>query len=255
MSFTKINVNKQCFEKIPLKPGVYRFYNQEDDIIYVGASSSLRRRIRQHFMKSNNGNKKKNAIRRLTKYLEYRCYETVVTAFEAERMEIWRHKPRYNSRGRNVNSYSYLVVRTSPFLQVICHPEADYEKIKVTDEFYRINLSLSRLQQYLRLIRKRIPFCIRSSSSVCWDQHLRLCYNSCRNFTEISKYQSQFQVNRLIQAFSGANNSLITEFKKDLAMYVETLQFEAAKRTYNALNSIKEIEIKFCGKEPKKDSY
>lgn len=244
--FTRVNIEQQFLRKFPKKPGIYRFLNENHEIIYVGASSNLRKRIGQHFMNITDGDRNHILIRRFTKFIEYLCYATMASAFEAEKVEIWTHKPRFNRRGVIARAFSYLIFRKSPFLQLVCLPSSDYEKIKDDDEFYRLNMHCLQLQQKLETIRKQIPFCF--PSFVCWDHHLGLCYNSCRSDNSIVNEQYIAQIELIIQAISGTKEALINEWERSLAKYVETLEFEAAKKLYAALKSIKELELKFCGK-------
>lgn len=246
MLYTRVKKKQQYLNNLPSKPGIYRFYNSNNEIIYVGASSNLRKRVKQHFVNLTNGNRIFHSIRRSTKFIEYICYNTVASAFEAEKVEIWTHKPKYNRRGVIIKAFSYLIIRKSPFLQFICVPSSDYEKIDEEDEFYRFNLHYLQLQRNLGAIRKQIPLCL--PSSVCWDHHLGLCFNSCRIDNSEVNEQYLTQIELFIQAISGSRETLTAEWEMNQKKYLEILDFEAAKRLNDALKSLKELKLKFCGK-------
>ncbi|MFX0050753.1 MAG: GIY-YIG nuclease family protein [Candidatus Hermodarchaeota archaeon] len=249
MTFNRLSIKPDFLLLIPSQPGVYRFLSDKNDILYIGASSNLQKRISCHISNLNKVKEKKYyALKQCSKFVEYRCYSTAEKAFEAERVEIWTQQPPYNRRGVRIGSFSYLVFRISPFPQILCLRDTEYDKIDSEDEFYRFNLPSFKLKNNINLLRKIIPLCMPSSSSVCWDHHLNLCENECRveNKKELIRGYKQFT--SMIKAISGANQELFCKWEDLITEYTDDLRFEEAQKILNALNSMRNLSIKFCGK-------
>ncbi len=89
---------------LPDQPGVYLFYGEDDELLYVGKARSIKKRIASHFS---------GGEPRLTSRIER--IDTLVTANEAEALLaeqsfIKRHRPRFNIRLRDDKSYPYVAV-------------------------------------------------------------------------------------------------------------------------------------------------
>lgn len=93
------NIKKEQVDALPMMPGVYYFYNEADEVIYVGKSINIKKRIIQHFnidYKSRKSLEFKNSIADIT--YELMGNELVALLFESA--EIKRMKPHYNRQQR-----------------------------------------------------------------------------------------------------------------------------------------------------------
>lgn len=253
MYYTRIQVKPSSIRKIPKEPGVYKFYDENNTLLYIGASSNLFNRISQHLVNISKGDTKQRTIKELSSHIEYKCYSTIETAFEAERIEIWTNKPTLNKRGVLIHSYSYIVIRFNPFIHIICYSNDEYGKITENDEFYRINTSYIKLTELLEIARRQLPFCMPTSYSKCWDHQIGLCDYSChRSKTKIEE-NFDTQINFLIGSISGKNNTFIENLRERMAIHVEKLQFMRAKKVLSAIDSINKLKLLFCGKGVMRD--
>jgi DNA polymerase-3 subunit epsilon len=93
------NLAKEVLDKIPEATGVYYFYNTKGDIIYIGKSNNIRKRVMNHFAEKNQSKalKMKNDVCDVT--FEVTGSELVALLLESD--EIKKHKPRYNRAQRN----------------------------------------------------------------------------------------------------------------------------------------------------------
>ena len=248
MYFNRIEAKSSLIREIPKKPGIYRFYDENDNLLYIGASSNLSNRINQHFVKLKKSDDKQFAIRKFSKHIEYKSYSTIEKAFEDERIEIWTNQPPFNKRGVVVGAFSYFVIRLNPYPHVKCFSRDDYNKIKDTDEFYRLNTSFFNLFDLLHRIRKEIPFCMPTSYSSCWDKQIRLCNNSCKIENKEQNRELDPQFKQLIESISGVNQFIITRLKDKMTYHVENLEFEHARKVLHAIDSIYTLRLHLCEK-------
>jgi len=92
----KLNINK--VESIPDEPGVYYFYNDKGDLIYIGKSRNLLQRIRTHL--SNNSTNRAMEMRDLIADIDWETTGSELIALLKESFEIKRNKPLYNRAQR-----------------------------------------------------------------------------------------------------------------------------------------------------------
>ncbi|HKJ49110.1 MAG TPA: exonuclease domain-containing protein, partial [Christiangramia sp.] len=80
-------------EELPSETGVYYFHNENGDIIYVGKSRNIRKRVNQHFT---NDNPKSKEMQKKVNSVSYELTGNELIALLKENQEIKEIKPRYN---------------------------------------------------------------------------------------------------------------------------------------------------------------
>ena len=100
---------KQTITSIPEKPGIYKMYDKNNNLLYIGKSKSLKSRVRSYFY----GKHKQSKINILVNNIDH--IETIITDthLEAQILEcalIKKLKPIYNSQFKNHDKYAYLKV-------------------------------------------------------------------------------------------------------------------------------------------------
>jgi DNA polymerase III subunit epsilon len=93
------NLDKETLEKIPEETGVYYFYNEKGDIIYIGKSNNIRKRVLNHFAAKNQNKALKMKADICDVTFELTGSELIALLLESD--EIKKHKPRYNRAQRN----------------------------------------------------------------------------------------------------------------------------------------------------------
>jgi excinuclease ABC subunit C len=111
---------------IPDSPGVYLFKDKVDNIIYVGKSLSLKKRVSQYFMQTDQDTKTRALVNSIAN-LEYMVTPTEIDALILESNLIKEHRPRYNVNLKDDKQYPFI-------------------KITVNEEFPRIFLTRRRVQ-------------------------------------------------------------------------------------------------------------
>ena len=115
------------FSHLPTTPGIYRFYNSEDQLIYVGKAKNLHRRLSQYKnAKRRKAHEKMRKIVKEAKRLEIETCENEFQALALENRWIQDHRPKWNVAGaffflypmvglcRKEDGYLYLCYTTSP---------------------------------------------------------------------------------------------------------------------------------------------
>ncbi|HEV2253953.1 MAG TPA: excinuclease ABC subunit UvrC [Streptosporangiaceae bacterium] len=95
---------------IPESPGVYRFRDQRDRVIYVGKAKSLRQRLNSYFADFASLHPRTQAMLTTAAGVDWTVVSTEVEAFQLEYSWIKEFDPRFNIRYRDDKSYPYLAV-------------------------------------------------------------------------------------------------------------------------------------------------
>lgn len=95
---------------LPEEPGVYYFYNQEAELVYIGKSKNIRQRVSSHFSTLSSG----KALKMCSQIADIGCETTgsELIALLKESFEIKQHKPLFNRRQRrSLFRYALLTFR------------------------------------------------------------------------------------------------------------------------------------------------
>jgi DNA polymerase-3 subunit epsilon len=126
-------LNPQIFSKLPEEPGVYYFYNQKLELIYIGKSRNIRSRVLSHF--NNSSTSKALQMRSQIADISFEVTGSELIALLLESFEIKKHKPLFNRAQRrslfryglfskkDENGYfrfSYEKIRETDSLPVVC---------------------------------------------------------------------------------------------------------------------------------------
>ncbi len=245
--FNRVSTPLKDFSIIPTSPGIYRFLDEYQDILYIGASKNLQKRISQYFKRSKLMKKKYSQIQILTRYIEYQecCNEEV--AFETERIQIWTNQPRLNVRNNGIHSFSYLILRKMPHIHLLTSTEEVLPKLKEHDEIYRINIHFKKLQILVEQIRRNLKFCTSTDTRSCWEYQLNLCTRNC---DQIKSRDDQIEANnekKLINALKSSSSELISEWTEYIEFLIDHMEFEEAQRVCTSLKALKVLKRRFVG--------
>jgi excinuclease ABC subunit C len=94
--------------EIPEEPGVYRFYNQSDKVIYVGKAKNLKNRLSSYF--GSNLTQKTNRMVHEAVRVDWTIVKTELEALALEFSWIKQYHPTYNVQFKDDKSYPYLAI-------------------------------------------------------------------------------------------------------------------------------------------------
>ena len=108
---------KQQISTLPDLPGVYQYFNVNDEIIYVGKAKNLKKRVSSYFNKVHEYGKTNVLVKNIS-YLKYIVVDTEEDALLLENNLIKQYQPRYNVLLKDGKTYPSICITNEPFPRV-----------------------------------------------------------------------------------------------------------------------------------------
>jgi len=174
-------LNSFNFENIPATiTGVYYFYDKNHDVIYVGKSRDIRKRLLQHFF-SGRKNRKTIMLDEIAD-VSYENTGNELIALLLESHEIKKIKPKYNVSQKNTNRVSYVGVfqkydRKGYLNLFVKRLRQDVEPIIAAESVSAAHEILNRVSEKYNLCLAKCD--LHDSKDACLNYHMENCYGAC----------------------------------------------------------------------------
>lgn len=216
---------KEDIDKIPAKPGVYLFYDEKGEVIYIGKATSLKDRLRSYVDQKNVDFPKDLVLRKTINSFDYIITSSPEEALLLESNLIKKYKPKFNIRLKDDKSYPYLKIKMDdfPYVQVTRSLKKDnslYFGPFVDVKSLRRVVSLGRKIFKLRRCENKLP------NKKCIYYDLGECSAPC--IKNISKEDYLKSVKDFILLIKNDYKKLRESLLKDLQENVKSLNYEKA---------------------------
>ena len=217
---------------IPTDPGVYRYYDEKGEIIYVGKAKNLKRRVSSYFNKQQSG-KVKVLVSRIAD-IKFIVVDNEMEALLLENNMIKQYKPRYNIMLKDDKTYPWICVKNERF------PRVFLTRKKVNDGsiYFGPYPSVTVAKTFLEMLRKLYP--IRNCKLVlkeeniynghyrpCLEYHIGNCKAPCDGSMSEDEYREMIlNVKKVIK---GNIQEVLKDMKAQMMDYASRLEFEQAQ--------------------------
>ncbi len=233
---------------IPHEPGIYKYFNQDGEIIYVGKAKDLRKRVSSYFTKSFVGYKTHELVQRIAR-IEFTVVDSEQDAFFLENALIKEHLPKYNIDLKDDKSYPYIVIKKEPFPRIFL----TRRKIADGSEYLGPFTSVAKVRELLQFIKHhiqlrtcRLPLSQKNIQGrkfkVCLEYHLGNCKGPCAGLQTEEEYKKG--LNWVKQILRGKLGEVIQHYKNEMQHYAETLQFEKAQIVKKKLEHLEQYQAR-----------
>ena len=217
---------------IPIQPGIYKYYDASNELLYVGKAKHLRKRVSSYFSKTFTSYKTHELVNRIH-HIEFTIVNSEQDAFLLENTLIKEFQPKFNINLKDDKSYPYIVIKKEPFPRVFFTrrkindgstyfgPYTSVNKVKELLDFIKQNILLRTCK--LNLTQNNIK---KGKFKVCLEYHLGNCKGPCEGLQSAEDYNEE--LNQLSNLLKGNLSSVIQHFKKEMKGYAENLAFEKA---------------------------
>lgn len=229
-------------QKLPGKPGVYRFFSIEKELLYIGKAKNLKKRVSSYFNKQYDG--KTRVLVRKINSLEYTIVETEMDALLLENSLIKKHQPRYNINLKDDKSYPYLKIINERFPRIISTrskvkdgstylgPYSSVKTQKVVLEFLHNTFQLRTCN--FKLTEENIE---KGKFKSCLEFHLGKCNAPCEGKEKEADYDEYIQSSKSV--LTGKASTVKRYLKERMEFFSTNLNFEEAgkyKRKYELVD-------------------
>jgi len=240
---------KKIAPTLPKQPGVYRFINADDVILYVGKAKNLKNRLSSYFGSRKHQVRKTKALVKNAHHIEYTIVETETDALLLENTLIKKYQPRYNVMLKDGKSYSYICVKKERFPRVF----PTRRVFKDGSTYFGPYTSRRRMHDILELIKKLFPLrnCTLNLSKknieagkfkVCLQYHIKNCKGACVGEEGEEEYNKKIaQIKNILK---GNFREVKSHFKAEMKDLAEALKFEQAQQLKEKLSSFEDYQSK-----------
>ena len=241
-------VLKQQVSSLPNEPGVYQYYNEQLDIIYVGKAKDLKKRVSSYFRKNVDSRKTKNLVNAIHS-LKHIVVPTESDALILENTLIKEHQPKYNILLRDDKTYPWICIKKERYPRVF----ATRKVIQDGSEYFGPFTNSKTIRVILDLINELYPLrtchydltqenIASEKYKVCLEYHIGNCLAPCAGKQTTTHYEEAIGHIRAI--LQGKFNQVKDAFKKEMSAAAETLQFEHAQKVKLKMEALQHYQAK-----------
>src|SRR5215510_5764529 len=139
-------------QTIPREPGIYKYYNEQNELLYVGKAKDLRKRVSSYFLKNLTSYKTHELVNRIH-HIEFTIVNSEQDAFFLENSLIKNFQPRFNINLKDDKSYPYIIIKKEPFPRIFL----TRKKINDGSEYLGPFTSAGKVRELISFIRQFIP--------------------------------------------------------------------------------------------------
>jgi len=233
---------------LPDEPGIYKYFDSKNEMLYVGKARHIRKRVSSYFSKTFTGYKTYELVKRID-HIEFTIVNSEQDAFLLENALIKQFQPRFNINLKDDKSYPYIVIKNEPFPRVFLTrskindgsqylgPFTSVGKVRELLGFIKQNIQLRTCK--LNLTEKNIQ---KGKFKVCLEYHLGNCKGPCEGLQTMENYHEG--LSQLKNLMKGNLYPVIQQFKKEMQQYAEQMNFERAEAIRKKIEHLQQYKAK-----------
>jgi excinuclease ABC subunit C len=242
------NEFQQIAHTIPHQPGIYKYFDSTNELLYVGKAKDLRKRTSSYFTKTFTNYKTHELVQRI-KRVEFTITDSETDAFLLENSLIKQFKPKFNIDLKDDKSFPYIVIKKEPF------PRIFLTRMKVNDgsEYLGPFTSVAKVRELLTFIKQNValrtcklnltkPNIQKGKFKVCLEYHLGNCKGPCEAKQSEEEYADALQQVRNI--LKGNLQPVIQHFKAEMIQFAAALDFEKAEWVRKKIDHLENYQAK-----------
>ncbi|KGQ32921.1 excinuclease ABC subunit C [Gallibacterium genomosp. 2] len=232
---------KKFLADVSENPGVYRMYDRNNTVIYVGKAKNLKKRLSSYFRKNVNS-KKTEALVASIDHIDTTITHSETEALLLEHNFIKQYQPRYNVLLRDDKSYPYILLTHERHPRITSYRGAK----KIAGEYFGPYPHSSAVRETLSLMQKLFPIrqCENSvynnRSRPCLQYQIKRCLAPCvAGYVTDEEYQQQVELARLF--LQGKDQQVVTHLIEKMEQASNRLDFEAAARYRDQIQAVRSV--------------
>lgn len=246
MSFSKdISQWRPKTSEIPTEPGVYRYWDKSNSVIYVGKAKNLRNRLTSYFTNIAELHPRTAQMLQTAVKVDWVVVKTEVEALQLEHSWINEYNPRFNVRFRDDKSYPWLAISIKEeFPRIMVMRGERKPGIKYFGPYiqaWQIRETIDRLLHVfpVRTCSENTFKRAASSNRACLLGYIDKCSAPC--IGKISAEEHRDYVNAFAKLLDGDCKKIVKDLQTKMQMASENLEFEQAGRFRDDIAAIEAV--------------
>ena len=222
-------------------PGVYRMYNEQKELIYVGKAKDLKKRLSSYFRKTGLSVKTQSLVSQIV------TIETTITHTESEALLlesnlIKEFRPRYNVLLRDDKSYPFLFLSIKDDYPMLgLHRGTKRKKGRYFGPYPNagaVRETLNLLQKVFR-VRQCDQTYFSNRSRPCLQYQIKRCSAPCVKAISVEDYASD--INHITQFLEGKSQTVIQDLVKQMEQAAEAMEYEKAATYRDQISQLQRV--------------
>ena len=225
---------REKIKLFPHSPGVYRYYDAEGNVIYVGKAKDLHKRVAQYFVSPDRLTRKTAVMVSKIADAQYTVVESEADALLLENNLIKQFKPRYNILLKDSKTYPWICVTNEEFPRVMLTRKL----VKDGSRYFGPYSSVVHARNLVEFIHTVYPLrqckhkitsdvILRHKIRPCTYFHVKKCLGCCVG--GISQQEYNQNIEEIVSLLKGGGREIIQHYKKLMTEAAAALEFEQAE--------------------------
>lgn len=239
-----LTVSSKKLISLPQLPGVYKFIDSKNIILYVGKAKNIKNRVSSYILNSDNVYGKTRLMLTKAEKIKIIPVENEVEAFLLEAKLIKKFEPQFNSRLKDDKSYPVIEITvkdTYPKVLIV------RQKTNTKSLYFGPYPNPGELRVVYKMLRRLFPFqaVLNHQKTPCLYYHLHLC--PCPPVFDCDELRSEYKqtIKRIVDFLNGNTKKVIKSLKRERDEYSSREEFEKADGLQRKINAINSITLSF----------
>ena len=229
----------------PHSPGVYRYYDSEGNVIYVGKAKDLNKRVSQYFVSSDKLTRKTAVMVSKIADAQYTVVESEADALLLENNLIKQFKPRYNILLKDSKTYPWVCVSAEEFPKVFLTRRMPKDGSRYFGPYSSVVHARNLVEFFhsvypIRTCNHKITSdaILHKKFRPCLEFHIKRCRGCC--IGGISRKEYLANIEEIVSLLKGGGRDIIQHYKSLMQAAAEQMEFEQAQIYKEKIQSLEQ---------------